>query len=114
MEVEDGRLGRILEEYLREIGLDELNGLRRIKKCWGEIVGPTMKRKALPLMLNRGELTIITSSHVWTNEVGLRVIEIRENIKKSTGITVDRIFVKTEKNFVGEKKVAGKTKDGTN
>lgn len=91
-------LGELLEGYLREIGYDSVLAGREITGKWREIVGERLYKKSLPVSFEDNRLEILTPAPPWSNEIHMMSTAIIRRIAEETGIRVDEVKVKTDKN----------------
>jgi len=64
-------LGRILEEWLRGIGLDRAVLAGKLQQDWVSIVGPRISAVSRPIDVRGETLVIEVENPVWRNELSL-------------------------------------------
>ncbi len=97
MDYEEKRVGDVLKECLKDMGLGSALQLSEIERMWEEIVGDRISRRAKPIRIEGDRLIISTVAPPWSNEVSLMRDEIKERILKMTGIKLGEILVRTER-----------------
>ncbi len=91
-------IGELLEEYLRGIGYEGVLAGKEIIGKWREIVGERLYEKSMPVSLEGYRLEVMTPAPVWSSEIHMMSPLIIRRIAEETGIRVDEIKVKTDKN----------------
>lgn len=96
-----------LEEIIKEMAakgllsnLDNAVALAKIKKMWKELVGEEAAKSTRPLSLQKGRLTIGTSSAVWNHQLSLMKGDLLEELaQKVEGVTELRFRVESASVF---------------
>ena len=91
-------IGEILENYLRGIGYDSVLAGREITGKWRRIVGEKLFEKSIPVSFEKNRLEVVTPAPAWSSEIHMMSESIIRRIAEETGIKVNEIKVKTDKN----------------
>lgn len=58
-------MGELLDEALRGIGSAEMRLLERVRELWPDLAGADIARRALPVALRAGVLTVEVANATW-------------------------------------------------
>ncbi len=86
-------LSELLEQFLREYGLQELVLQARLPEVWAEVVGGPAARVSTLRHFAAGELTVEVSSPAWRVELQLRSEELRRRLNDRFGQEVVRKLI---------------------
>jgi predicted nucleic acid-binding Zn ribbon protein len=75
----------IMDDIVREFGLEEEVIFEKIKLIWKDMVGENISKKTKLKKLENGNLIIETSSSTWRTELLLRTQSIMKEINKICG-----------------------------
>lgn len=91
-------LGEIVRQEMESLGLYERLREAEIWRIWGAVVGETVARRAVPLRIIKGVLTVAVSSGPWMQELRYLTGMIREKLNAELGLEiVSSIVLKTGK-----------------
>ena len=78
-------LGGALEKALKAVDQKSLVTLGILAHKWGEVVGENLRDKSAPIRLRERELTIATTSSVWTDSMSYLKPTILEKVSQLIG-----------------------------
>ena len=96
---EEAFLGDVLEAFLRDIGRDDILALGEIHRKWREIAGERLFEKSVPAALKENRLVVLAPAPAWSSEIHMMSPVLLKRIEEETGIKIDEIRVKTDKNL---------------
>ena len=82
---EPERVGDVVPQLLRDLGLDETARVLRVVERWEEAVGPQIARHCRPTALRGDTLEASVDSSVWCQELQMRAPEILEALRRALG-----------------------------
>jgi len=85
MRQEPIRLGDILQEVIRELGLEDKINQARVVEAWGEIAGPQINAVTQRVWFKEGTLYVRVSSPTWRQELHLSRRMWCERLNKHLG-----------------------------
>lgn len=81
-------IGAVIQQWLKNNGLEEKLQQKSIPGYWVEIVGETVARHATVERVDRGKMIVRVESAVWRNEIMLRREEIRSKVNARFGAEI--------------------------
>jgi predicted nucleic acid-binding Zn ribbon protein len=78
-------LGALVPRVLDDLGLDGPVRVLRVVERWEEAVGAEIAAHCQPVSLRNGTLEAVVDSSVWAQQLGLRVPEILEALRRVLG-----------------------------
>lgn len=81
-------IGAIIQQWLRENGLDDKLKEQSVPTYWVEIVGETIAKHATVDRIDKGTMFISVQSATWRNEIMLRREEIKRKVNERFGAEV--------------------------
>jgi predicted nucleic acid-binding Zn ribbon protein len=79
------RVGALVPEVLRDLGLGESARALRIHERWAEVVGPEVASHCRPVALRDGVLEARVDSSVWCQTLRLRTPQLLEALARELG-----------------------------
>ena len=83
-------VGAILQEMVRDLGIDQTLQQYNVLTSWASIVGERIARVTTPQRIENGILFVQVSSAPWRAELTMRRIEILEKVNTAAGREVVR------------------------
>lgn len=83
-----GKISKIaadLKPVLRDIGKGQRGVHPEIWARWSEIIGPELSRRAIPVRLERGRLTVAVASSAWMNELSYMKNTLMDRFAEAVG-----------------------------
>jgi hypothetical protein len=94
-------LSKIMDNVLKETGLDEDYFVHYLKRNWNLIVGELISTHSIPIKKYGNYLLIYADHSVFANDIGLMKTNIIENIRKmNANIRIDDIKVEVSKKII--------------
>lgn len=81
-------IGAIIQQWLRDNGLDNKLKEQSVPTYWVEIVGETIAKHATVDRIDKGIMFISVQSATWRNEIMLRREEIKRKVNERFGAEV--------------------------
>lgn len=78
-------LGTLLKERLTGTPLGERLHDLEVWRQWDAVVGPAIARRARPLRLSSGVLTVVVSSAPWMQQLSFMKAELRDRLNRCLG-----------------------------
>jgi predicted nucleic acid-binding Zn ribbon protein len=83
-------VGAILQEMVRDLGIDQTLQQYNVLTSWASIVGKKIARVTTPQRIENGILFVQVSSAPWRAELTMRRMEILEKVNAAAGRQVVR------------------------
>jgi predicted nucleic acid-binding Zn ribbon protein len=83
-------VGAILQEMVRDLGIDQTLQQYNVLTSWASIVGEKIARVTMPQRIENGILFVQVSSAPWRAELTMRRMEILEKVNAAAGRQVVR------------------------
>lgn len=93
MEKEPQRLRELIEQFLTEQGLEEVQVVAQLPRLWSELVGGPAARASYIRGFVNGELVVEVSVPAWYTELHLRSEELRKRLNERLGRELVRRLV---------------------
>ncbi len=93
MEKEPQRLRELIEQFLTEQGLGEVQVVAQLPQLWSELVGGPAARASRICSFANGELVVEVSVPAWYTELHLRGEELRKRLNERLGRELVRRLV---------------------
>lgn len=82
---EPTRLGHLIEQVIRSLGLGEKYHGWRIVSRWPDIVGPEIARQARAVRFSDGILTVVVEKDAWRQELEMQLEVILRKVRSDSG-----------------------------
>lgn len=88
-------LRAVLQQSLRDLGLEQRLKGEQVRVVWPQVVGPAVAKIAHPTQMRAGTLFIEVADSVWMQELKLQERELREHLNDALGEPlVKRLFLR--------------------
>ncbi len=78
-------VGAVLQEMVRDLGIDQTLQQYSVLTSWPSIVGEKIARVTVPQRIDNGVLFVQVSSAPWRAELTMRRTEILEKVNRAAG-----------------------------